>query len=68
MATTPIEDEPQPTVTRRVAQAITTPLVERNSRQAALLALAAAAAATAPVPLGPIAAGIIVIVASERRR
>ncbi len=64
MATNPTEEEPQPTVARRMAQAVTTP---SQSRTVTLLALAAAAATTAPFPLGPIAAGILVIVAGQRR-
>ncbi len=68
MATNPIEEEAQPTVVRRVAQAVAAPITERKAREAALLALIGAAVATAPFPIGPVGAAAVVLAAIERRR
>jgi uncharacterized iron-regulated membrane protein len=65
MATTPDEpQEPEP-FRERVARAVKAPAKDRN-RPAAMLAVAAALAALAPLPAGPIAAALLVIVAFDR--
>ena len=59
MATTPIEDEEQPTVAQRVREAVTAPVTQRKPRVVALLILAAGLGALAPLPFGPLAAMVV---------
>lgn len=67
MATTPEEPEPQEPIRERVARAVSAPTQPKN-RPVTLLAISATLAALAPFPAGPLAAGLIVLVAADRGR
>ena len=65
MATIPDEEEAQETLPERVARAVTLPTTAKN-RPVTTLAFAAALAALAPLPAGPIAVALLVVVAYDR--
>jgi len=67
MATIPAENEPQQTVTERVARALA-PVTAASRRPLALLAVAAGAGSLAPDPFGVIVAMACVIAASDIAR
>lgn len=67
LATIPEEEEQPEPVTQRVSRVLAAPAREKN-RPVTLLAIAAALAALAPLPAGPVAAALIVVVAAERGR
>ena len=65
MATIPEEEEAPETLPERVARAVTLPTAPKN-RPITALAIAAALAALAPLPAGPIAVALLVVVAYDR--
>ena len=65
MATTPDEPEASEPLTERVARAVTLPATAKN-RPVTALAIAAGLAALAPLPAGPIAVALLVVVAYDR--
>ena len=67
MATAPEEQEVEPTRVQRVRAAVVAP-VEGKNRAVTLLAISAGLAALAPVPFGPAAVALLVIIASESAR
>lgn len=68
MATTPEEIQHQPTRAARIIDAVVTPVTDSGSRNRVMLAIVAALAALAPLPYGPIAAGILTYVAQDKKR
>jgi hypothetical protein len=67
MATTPEDPETQETPRERVARVATAP-VRGSNRPVTMLAIAAGLAALAPLPAGPIAAALLVVIAHDRGR
>lgn len=67
MATQPNEDNEQ-IITPTLRQIISAPVATQNSRIVLVYGVAAVLAAFAPVPFGPLAAGLIAILAAERKK
>lgn len=68
MATTPenIEDREQP-IYRKVIEVAENVFTNKTSRERWLYAFAAAFGSMAPLPFGPVAAGLVALAAFERR-
>ena len=67
MATQPNEDNEQ-IIPPTLRQIITAPVATQHARGSLLYGAAAAFAAFAPLPFGPLAAGLIAILAAERKK
>jgi len=67
LATQPNEESEQ-IVTQTIRQIITSPVATQNSRVVLIYGVAAALGAFAPAPFGPLAAGLIAILAAERKK
>lgn len=67
MATQPNEENEQ-IVPQTIRQIITSPVATQHARGSLLYGAAAAFAAFAPLPFGPLAAGLIAILAAERKK
>jgi len=67
LATQPNESNEQ-IIPPTFRQIISTPVATQNSRIVLVYAAAAAFAAFAPVPFGPLAAGLIAALAAERKK
>lgn len=67
LATQPNEDNEQ-IIPPTIRQIISAPVATQNSRIVLVYGIAAALGAFAPVPFGPLAAGLIAVLAAERKK
>jgi hypothetical protein len=68
MATTPEDAEVQTTVFERVVTKISAPVSSDTGRHRILFVIVGALAVTAPTPLNAILAGVVVLLAYDRKR
>jgi hypothetical protein len=68
MATTPEDAEVQTTVFERVVNKISVPVSSDTGRHRILFVVVAALGVTAPAPLNAILAGVVVLLAYDRKR